>query len=101
MRIWILTSELPQEVAGGIGRYVDNFARLLGTAGHEVVVIARTAHAYDKLMAPGVRLIGVAPRDAYLREPLSASRPDTHPAYPYNVLAYWPALSYQMAEEVL
>ncbi|MBI3801789.1 MAG: glycosyltransferase, partial [Deltaproteobacteria bacterium] len=101
MRIWLLTSELPQEIAGGIARYVDNFARLLGAAGHEVVVIARTTHACDKLMAPGVRLIGITPRDTYLNEPLAGKRPEAHPAYPYNILAYWPALSYQMAEEVL
>jgi glycogen(starch) synthase len=101
MRIWLLTSELPQEIAGGIARYVDNFARLLGVAGHEVVVIARTEQACDKPMAPGVRLIGIVPRYDQLNASNPSDLPDTHLAYPYNVLAYWPALSYQMAAEVL
>jgi glycosyltransferase involved in cell wall biosynthesis len=51
-------------------------------------------------MAPRVRLIGLAPRDPQLGKRNPGGLPDTHPAYPYNVLAYWPALSYQMAEEV-
>ncbi len=101
MRVWILTSELPQEIAGGIARYVDDWARLLGLSGHEVVVIARTDKACDELIAPGVRLIGVTPRYTYLNEPNPSGFPDAHPAYPYNIFAYWPALSYQMAEEVL
>lgn len=101
MRIWLLTSEVPQEIAGGIARYVDNFARLLGAAGHEVVIISRTEQACDKPLGPGVRLIGIVPRQGQLNEPNPGGLPDTHPAYPYNILAYWPALSYQMAEEVL
>src|SRR5687768_1973398 len=101
MRIWLLTSEMPHEVAGGIARYVENFARLLGGAGHEVVIIARTEQACDKMIAPGARLMGVVPRLAQLRESQPNPHPDAHPAYPYNVLAYWPAFSYQLAEEVI
>jgi glycosyltransferase involved in cell wall biosynthesis len=101
MRIWLLTSELPHEVAGGIARYVENFARILGTAGHEVVIIARTEQACDKTLAQGVRLIGIVPRFARLYDPNPDGIADAHPAYPYNLLAYWPAFSYQMAEEVL
>ena len=69
MRVWLLSSELPQDAAGGIARYVDHFARLLGAAGHEVVVIAQTAHACDTLIAPGVRLIGLTPGYHKLNEP--------------------------------
>lgn len=101
MRIWLLTSELPHEVAGGIARYVENFARILGAAGHEVVVIARTEQACDKRLAQGVRLIGIVPRFARLYDLNPGGIPDSHPAYPYNLLAYWPAFSYQVAEEVL
>src|SRR5262249_26904570 len=101
MRVWLLTSELPREFAGGIARYVENFARLLGEAGHEVVVIARTEQACDTPLAPGVRVVGISPGHARLNEPNPDGLPDTHPGYPYNVLAYWPALSYQMAEAVL
>jgi glycosyltransferase involved in cell wall biosynthesis len=101
MRIWILTSELPHEFAGGIARYVDNFSRLLGKAGHEVVVISRTEDACDKIISPGVRLIGFSPRYGRLSDLNPQGAPDLHPAYPYNVLSYGPALSYQAAEEVL
>src|SRR5262245_43898571 len=100
MRVWLLTSEMPHEVAGGIARYVENFARLLGAAGHEVVVIARMEQARDVLVAPGVRLIGIVPRFERLYEPQTSPHPDAHAAYPYNVMAYWPAFSYQLAEEV-
>jgi glycosyltransferase involved in cell wall biosynthesis len=53
------------------------------------------------MIAPGVRLMGVVPRLAQLHESQTNPHPDTHPAYPYNVLAYWPAFSYQLAEEVI
>jgi glycogen synthase len=101
VRIWLLTSELPQETAGGIGRYVENWARLLGAAGHDVTIIARTDYAKDEVIAPGVRLVGIPPRSFLRNEPNPQGLPDTHPAYPFNVLSYWPALSYQMAEAVL
>jgi glycosyltransferase involved in cell wall biosynthesis len=101
MRIWLLTSELPQEFAGGIARYIENFARLLGASGHEVVIISRMRQACDTVVGPGVQVIGVVPRHTSLNQPNPGGLPDTHPAYPYNVLAYWPALSYQLAEEVL
>ena len=101
MKIWLLTSELPQEVAGGIARYIDTFARLLGAAGHEVVIIARTEHGCDQEIAPGVRVIGVVPDYLRLNEANPGEHPSTHPAYPYNFMSYWPAFSYQMAEVVL
>ncbi|MGD8451519.1 MAG: glycosyltransferase [Phycisphaerae bacterium] len=101
MRIWLLTSELPHEYAGGIARYVDNFARALGQGGHEVVILARTAQPCDREIAPGVRVIGVVPRT---EQPLTAEPPDeptAHPHYPYTILGYWPALAFQMAEQTL
>ena len=101
MRIWLLTSELPHEAAGGIARYIDNFARLLGSNGHEVVIIARTEQKCDLTLAAGVRVIGIPARYAHVQEPLGEQPLDAHPAYPFNVLSYGPALSYQMAEEVL
>jgi hypothetical protein len=66
-----------------------------------VVVIARTAHACDTLIAPGVRVIGLTLGYDKLNEPNPGDRPDTHPGYPYNILSFWPALSYQMADEIL
>lgn len=52
MRIWILSSELASEVAGGIAQYIDNFGRLLGVAGHEVVVIAKSNRDIDEEISP-------------------------------------------------
>jgi glycogen synthase len=101
MRIWILSSELASQVAGGIAQYIDNFGRLLGAAGHEVVVIAKSNQALDEEICPGFRVIGLEPRSTRLQEPNPRGEADTHPAYPYNVMADAPAFSYQMAEAVL
>ena len=99
MRVWIVTSELPHEHAGGIGRYVDNFARTLGAAGHETLVLYRSATDTDDRPAPGVRTVGFATRDARLAE-TGAERPDEHPAFPYNLLSFGPALTYQAGAEL-
>ena len=61
MGVWILSSELASEVAGGIARYVNNFGRLLGTAGHEAVLLARSSHPFEEEVTPGFRVIGIAP----------------------------------------
>ncbi|MCC6359415.1 MAG: glycosyltransferase, partial [Phycisphaerales bacterium] len=100
MRIWILTSELPDELAGGIARYVDNFARALGPAGPEVLVLARTREPLDRQIAPGVRIVGVVPGYERREEIVASPRPDDHPAFPFNVMDYWPALSYQFERKV-
>jgi len=101
MRIWLVSSELPHEIAGGIARYVDNFARLAGAAGHEVVVFARSQEARDSEIAPNVRLIGIVPNSERLTDKTKSDDPARHPSYPYGMLGWWPALSYQMAEAVL
>ena len=101
MRIWLLTSEMPHEFAGGIARYVDNFARTLGAAGHEVVVLYRTQEAGRRQLAPGVEAIGVVPRWERQNESSPGGRPDAQPTYPFNVMGYAAAYSFQMAEEVL
>jgi glycogen(starch) synthase len=99
MRVWIVTSELPHEHAGGIGRYVDNFARTLGAAGHDVLVLYRSDRDCDEQPAPGVRTVGFATRDSRLAEP-AAPQPDAHPAFPYNLLDFGPALAYQAGAEL-
>ncbi|MDZ4720528.1 MAG: glycosyltransferase [Roseiflexaceae bacterium] len=101
MRFWLLTSETPQEYAGGIARYADTFARVAGGAGHEVTLIARMQEQTDTQLAPGVRLIGFVPRYEQRHIPQHSSRPDQHPTYPDNVIGAWPGLSYQLAETVL
>src|SRR5512134_2641104 len=101
MKIWLLSSELPHELVGGIARYIYNYAIALHAAGHEVTVIARTDHPLSNDAIPGVRVFGVCPRYALLSETSPDISPDCHPAFPYNLMAYAPALSYQLAETVL
>ena len=101
MRIWLLTSELAHEVAGGIARYVDSFSRLAGAAGHEVLVLGRAETACDLRPSPGVRVIGFESRVTRLGEPCDSREPDDHPAYPYNVIAEAPGLSFELAERVM
>lgn len=101
MRIWILSSELAHEFAGGIARYLDNFGRLLSAAGHEVVIIASANRAIDEHPAPGFRIIGIESRESLLNEPNPTGEDDDHPAYPYNIVSQPIAWSYQMAQEVL
>lgn len=100
MRIWILTSELPDELAGGIARYVDNFARALGPAGHEVLVLARTREPLDRELAPGARIVGIVSSYESRNDAVASPSPDEHPSFPYNIMDYWPALSYQFEREV-
>jgi glycosyltransferase involved in cell wall biosynthesis len=83
MRVWLLTSELPPDVAGGIATYVDAFARTLGAAGHEVTVFAPGATASERIVAPGVRVVRFVPGAstrgadvdpyAFLAEPVATS----------------------------
>ncbi|MBI4322306.1 MAG: glycosyltransferase family 4 protein [Chloroflexi bacterium] len=101
MRIWLLSPGLPQDFAGGIRRYMANFARLLGEAGHEVVVVAPTAELCDMMMAPGARLIGCTAVFGSPAGPNPLTPPDACQSYPYNILTYAPALSYQIAEKAL
>lgn len=100
MKIWLLTSETPLFNPGGIARYVDNFSRELGSRGHEVLVFGRDEQERERQMAPGYRYRAVVPR--WNRSPPTppASAME-HPAYPYNILDYWSAYSFQMAEMVL
>jgi glycosyltransferase involved in cell wall biosynthesis len=90
VRIWILTSELPWEVAGGIAGYVESFAWLLGEDGHEVVVLARSERPADEELGPGVRVVGFTSGDN-----------GGKPSFPYDVLARLPALSHQIASETV
>lgn len=100
VKIWILTSEIPPTVLGGIARYVHNFATALSEAGHAVTVFARIpenfTHPAD-LKLP-YRVVTVVPR----REPGvldgAPKNADRHRAFPYNVMAFSPALSYQFSQ---
>ena len=85
MRVWLLTSEMAPDVAGGIATYVDAFARLLGADGHEVTVLGASLTARDETVAPGVRLVGL-PRRVPSGIGVSAGADGRVPS-PYDVLA--------------
>jgi glycosyltransferase involved in cell wall biosynthesis len=95
MKIWILTSETPHYWAGGIARYVDNFARAAGALGNEITVISRGDSDRETEIAPGYRLIEFTHRFEAAREHVPECEPDAHPGWPYNNMAYFAALSHQ------
>ena len=100
MKIWLLASETPLYNPGGIARYVDNFARYLARAGHEVTVFGREEEARSLEIEPGYRYRSVVPLWNRVGEEAPSPRPDDHPSWPYNVLDYWGAFSFQMADAV-
>ena len=100
MKLFLIASECPP-VPGGIATYVGNTAAMFADAGHDITIFARSQQ-------PGVEpqgdcaFVKIAPKDVYLlastrAHPLS----ETHPSFPYNVMGYWGALSYQLAEAVI
>lgn len=101
MKIWILSSETPQFVGGGIARYVDNFARLAGKNGHSVTVISRGCKDGIDEVAEGYRLVHFRDLDDKVHFPCDSHEPDAHPAWPFNNLSYYTALSWQYSERVL
>jgi len=101
VKIWLLTSETPLYNPGGIARYVDNFARYLAALGHRVTVFGRDEEQRDAEVVPNYRYRSVVPKWHLCGEKATTPNPDDHPSYPYNVLDYWGAFSYQMAEAVM
>jgi len=100
MKIWILSSETPHYWAGGIARYVDNFAKLAGAAGNDVKVISRGEKNKRSTISSGYELIEFPHRFEEAQKPGDSVEPDDHPGWPYNNMAYFSALAYQYAEEV-
>lgn len=100
MKIWLLTSETPLFNPGGIARYVDNFARILATSGHDVTVFGRDEEARSTTVTKGYVYEAVVPRWGRVTKDSTVAAGE-HPAYPYNILDYWSAFSFQMAETVL
>jgi len=101
MKIWYLSSEYPPQ-GGGIATYIQNMGRLMAQAGHRVTIFTIDQKSAGEAYLPeGVRIIRFVP-SCYKSIPgASSEEPDGHPAFPYNVMSYWPALSYQFAEEVV
>lgn len=100
MRIWLLSSELAHEVAGGIARYVDNFARLLAAAGHETLVVGMARKALDTQPAEGYRVIGLEPHGGSTHggePPVDVRARETLPA----VFPFEASVSHQLARTVM
>jgi glycosyltransferase involved in cell wall biosynthesis len=101
MKIWLLTSETPLYNPGGIARYIDNFARYLAAEGHEITVFGRDDECRDQVIVPGYTYKSVVHKWNLCGEKADSPDPDKHPSFPYNLLDYWGAFSYQMADVVL
>lgn len=98
MKIWLITSEYPE--GGGIARYVDNVANALAERENEIKIITCAKSNYFRKEAANISVVGFAPN----YEKLAFEAPETpvlkSQAFPYNILSYWPALSYQVADLV-
>ncbi|HEY9798909.1 MAG TPA: glycosyltransferase [Leptolyngbyaceae cyanobacterium] len=100
MNIFLIASECPP-VPGGIATYIKNVTSMFADAGHDVTVFARNNQGGIEEYG-NLKFIKLPPKDIHLVDstqipPLS----EKHPAFPYNVMGYWAALSYQLAEEVI
>ena len=101
MNIWFLATEfIPQ--AGGIATYLDHVGRALVRAEHQVTILVSDPDKKGVEYTPdGVKVVRFTPRYRLLGMPAPADgEPDEHPAFPFNIMAYAPALSYQFAEEL-
>ncbi len=100
MKIFLIASECPP-VPGGIATYVGNTAAMFAESEHEITIFARSNRSSIK-KSGHCTLIEVVPKDVYLLSPSKVyPLSETHPAFPYNVMGYWGALSYQLAETVI
>lgn len=99
MNIWLLTTEYPPDYGGGIGTYAVHAATMLAQAGHRVTVLTLGHAVSIEQAANGTRIIRSAPPNVALSlAKRYMRRADANDAFPYNVMAYWPALSYQFAQ---
>ncbi len=98
MNIWILTSEYPPQ-AGGVGTYVANAASMFASAGHHTTILM-PGDEQNIVEQTNFRQIEFVPGYKYLKHKLPPDGEiNDHPAFPYNIMATWPAMSYQFAEE--
>lgn len=100
MNIWILTSETLWYNAGGIARYVDNFARNLARQGHHCTIISRGSNDELRELEPGCHLLQFRTNNEKWVQEQGSLPPDQQDLFPYNTLDYWTALAYQYAEVV-
>jgi glycogen(starch) synthase len=100
MNIWILTSQFPPTVVGGIARYVANAADMFARAGHQVTVVTADQVDDEQVLPSGARLLRFAPRGRTFARDIPRDTTEQNPAFPYNLLAHPVALSYELAERV-
>ncbi|MFQ3633988.1 hypothetical protein [Roseiflexus sp.] len=62
MNLWILTSQFPPSVVGGIARYVANAADMFARAGHRVTVVAADQEDSEEVLPSGARVLRFAPK---------------------------------------
>lgn len=87
MRIWILTTELPGPLCGGIAQYVHAMASALVAKGDSICVIASGETFQDAKTAEGYRTVTFPTRlDVEFDTSDEKGEPDAHPRWPYNVL---------------
>jgi glycosyltransferase involved in cell wall biosynthesis/GT2 family glycosyltransferase len=100
MKIFILASEAPP-VPGGIATYIGNTCSMFADSEHEIVLFTRSDR--DFISQEGnIKSIQILPKDTNLISSTSApGQSEQHPSFPYNVMGYWGALSYQLADEVI
>lgn len=98
MNIWLLTSQFPP-APGGIARYVANAADMFAQAGHQVTVVAADQQDSDEELASGARLLRFAVQSPQAESNYTGAA-SRHPAFPTNILAYSPALSYQLTRQL-
>ena len=102
MKIWILATEYPgHSGGGGIARYVENLAHCFRGKGVELTVIARGKRDYHHKIDAGYSIVEfTSNHDKSSLRDLGAPATQCAACFPYNIMAYWPALSYQMADVV-
>jgi len=100
MNVWILTSQFPPTVVGGIARYVANAADMFARAGHQVTVVTADQVDDEQVLPSGARLLRFAPRGRTFARDIPRDTTEQNPAFPYNLLAPPIALSYELAERV-
>ncbi|TEB09722.1 glycosyltransferase [Pelotomaculum propionicicum] len=100
MKIWFLTTEYPPYYGGGIGTYMQHAAQMFAGAGHEVTVFVPGLERTEELQSARLRLLRFRSGVNDLESAAPGPEPDDHPAFPFNVMSHWPALSYQFALQV-
>ncbi|ABU59697.1 glycosyltransferase [Roseiflexus castenholzii] len=100
MNLWLLTSQFPPAVIGGIARYVANAADMFARAGHRVTVVTVDQTEGEEVLPSGVRVLRFVPRGRAFAPYVAKDATDHNPAFPYNIMAYPIALSYELAERV-